>query len=756
MEEKTLKDMKEEEIRKMEKKTLKDMKEKEEKEEEMRKLELMLSNIEIKGLSNETLDGIKCMTLYTDIYIVATDSNQVFNAKMYSKYKEFHNDYLNDIVLPHLRLHHGEFLLKEFETSWAHYSKVIHNRLHLYFRYLGRYYVAREKLLNLNDVGNRCFIDLLYEEMRSRVMDAVICLINKERDGAKIDRELVKKVVNVFEELKLYEDIFEERIVAGTKDYYSKKASLWISENSCPEFMLKVEECLEKEENMVRDCMKPATEQKIVSEVEHKLLVLHSTQLFDKEYSGLKKLLEDGKVVDLARMYRLYSRVHDGLQHVCLAFKNHVTAQGMALVRQTEIEVNKHVVKNDVGALQNQQVHLIMEFIKLHEVYLSYVNDYFQSNSMFFKVLKEAFEVFCNKSIAGVSPAELLSIFCDQTLKKKSCDNDKSTEDTIDDVVKLLVYISDKDMFAEFHRKKLARRLLFNKSDSDEHERYLLTKLKQKCGRHFTSKMEGMVTDLTLCQDTTASFTDYLRDNPDMNPGFDLTVTVLTIGFWPSYKTCTFNLPPEMLRCVEAFKQFYQTRTKRTRITWLFSLGTCTIVGKFEPKTMDLIVTTLQASVLLLFNSANRLSYSDIKDQLDLPEEDVTRLLHSLSCAKYKILKKEPDTKTISKTDYFEFNSMFTDRLKRIKVPFPLVDDRKKVIETVVSDRRHAIEAAIVRIMKFRKVLGHHQLMSECAEVLSSTFRPDFKIIKLQIESLISRDYLERDSKDHSVYRYLA
>ncbi|KAM0944690.1 putative cullin protein, neddylation [Dioscorea sansibarensis] len=397
-----------------------------------------------------------------------------------------------------------------------------------------------------------------------------------------------------------------------------------------------------------------------------------------------------------------------------------------------------------------------MEFIRLHDVYLSYVNDYFQSNSMFFKALKEAFEAFCNNNIAGVSPPELLSIFCDQTLKKKSCDNDKSTEETLDNVVKLLVYISDKDMFAEFHRKKLARRLLFNKSDSDEHERYLLTKLKQQCGGHFTSKVEGMITDLTLCKDTQASFTDYLRDNPDINPGIDLTVTVLTTGFWPSYKTCNLNLPPEMLKFVEVFKQFYQTRTKRTRLSWLYSLGTCTIVGKFKPKTMDLIVTTLQASVLLLFNSSDRLSYSEIKDQLDLPEEDVTRLLHSLSCAKYKILKKEPDTKTISETDCFEFNSMFTDRLKRIIVLLPLVDDRKKVIETVASDRRHAIKAAIVRIMKSRIVLGHQQLMSECAEVLSRTFRPDFKIIKMQIESLISREFLERDSKDHSVYRYLA
>lgn len=41
--------------------------------------------------------------------------------------------------------------------------------------------------------------------------------------------------------------------------------------------------------------------------------------------------------------------------------------------------------------------------------------------------------------------------------------------------------------------KKLARRLLFDRSANDDHERSILTKLKQQCGGQFTSKMEGMV-----------------------------------------------------------------------------------------------------------------------------------------------------------------------------------------------------------------------------------------------------------------------
>lgn len=51
------------------------------------------------------------------------------------------------------------------------------------------------------------------------------------------------------------------------------------------------------------------------------------------------------------------------------------------------------------------------------------------------------------------------------------------------------------------------------------------------------------------------------------------------------------------------------------------------------------------------------------------------------------------------------------------------MDERKKVIEDVDKDRRYAIDAAIVRIMKSRKVLGHQQLVMECVEQLGRMFK---------------------------------
>ncbi|KAI3886017.1 hypothetical protein MKX03_003598 [Papaver bracteatum] len=225
-----------------------------------------------------------------------------------------------------------------------------------------------------------------------------------------------------------------------------------------------------------------------------------------------------------------------------------------------------------------------------------------------FQALKEAFEVFCNKVIAGSSSAELLSNFSDNILKKGG--SEKLDDDVIEDTL-----------------DKLARRLLFGMSANDDHERSILSKLKQQCGGQFTSKMEGMVNFL--------------------------------------FELCPFCF---QVKCVEVFKEFYQTKTKHRKLTWQYSLGTCNVVGKFQKKPIELFMTTYQASLLLLFNSSYKLTYSEILSQLNLLDDDVLRLLHSLSCAKYKILANEPNTKTNSQKGSFMFNAEFTDKMRRIKV----------------------------------------------------------------------------------------
>ncbi|KAK9758085.1 hypothetical protein RND81_01G205800 [Saponaria officinalis] len=696
--------------------------------------------------------------LYTTIYNMCTQKQEHdYSQQLYDNYKKVFVDYMQDTVLPALSQKHDEFMLKDLVKRWSNH-KIMIRWLSRFFNYLDRYFITRRSLPSLSEVGFNCFQDLVYKDLCGKAKDAILALIHVEREGGQIDRALLKNALSIYIDLgsEHYVDDFEIPMLLDTEAYYSRKAASWILEDSCPEYLTKSEECLKREKDRVTHYLHATTEEKLLEKVQHEVLWVFENQLLEKENSGCRALLRDDKVEDLSRMYRLYSKVAKGLEPIGKIIKQHITDEGTALVQLAE-DAASSKAENAAAGGSYEQV-FIRKVIELHDKFMSYVIECFGSHTIFHKALKEAFEAFLNKGVAGSSSAELLATFCDNILKKGGSEklSDDAIEDSLDKAVKLLAYVSDKDLFAEFYRKKLSRRLLFDKSANDDHERSILTKLKQQCGGQFTSKMEGMVTDLTLARENQTHFEEFLQQNPNANPGLDLTVTVLTTGFWPSYKSSDLTVPPAMVKGIEIFKQFYATKTKHRKLTFIYSLGSCNISGKFGPKTIELVVGTYQAAALLLFNTADCLSYSEIAEQLNLADEDLIRVLHSLSCAKYKILKKEPSSKSISHTDHFSFNSSFTDRMRRIRIPLPPVDERKKVVEDVDKDRRYAIDASIVRIMKSRKVLGYQQLITECVEQLNRMFKPDFKAIKKRIEDLITRDYIERDKENPQTFRYVA
>ena len=66
------------------------------------------------------------------------------------------------------------------------------------------------------------------------------------------------------------------------------------------------------------------------------------------------------------------------------------------------------------------------------------------------------------------------------------------------------------------------------------------------------------------------------------------------------------------------------------------------------------------------------------------------------------------------------------------------------------------VEATIVKVMKTRRKIEHNALLTECTKILSAKFAPDIVMIKKRIESLIDREYLERDPEDRRFYKYIA
>lgn len=105
-------------------------------------------------------------------------------------------------------------------------------------------------------------------------------------------------------------------------------------------------------------------------------------------------------------------------------------------------------------------------------------------------------------------------------------------------------------------------------------------------------------------------------------------------------------------------------------------------------------------------------------------DAELQRTLQSLACAKYKVLSKTPKGRDVQKTDKFAYNADFTDEKMRIKINQIQLketkEENKTTHERVAADRHLETQAAIVRIMKGRKVITHTNLVKEVIEATRS------------------------------------
>jgi cullin 3 len=376
----------------------------------------------------------------------------------------------------------------------------------------------------------------------------------------------------------------------------------------------------------------------------------------------------------------------------------------------------------------------------------------------------------------------------------------------LDRVIAIFRYLADKDVFEAYYKNHLAKRLLGNKSGSEEAERAMVSLLKAECGYQFTSKLEGMFNDMRISKETAEKYRSHKkslnnssavdpRDADNGGKSVDVEVSVLTTGYWPSQTVQPCILPPSVKAAMDRFQKYYLNTYTGRKLAWQTSTGSAEIRATFpppkgstKPRRHDLSVTTYQMCILVLFNNRDTLTLKQIREETQIPEDELRRHLVSLCTPKHRILRKGSKGKGISgDDDTFTYNADYTSKMTRVKVPMVsmrdatvasveggagdgtstnavssannasiLVDGSPAVPAAVEEDRRHLLEAAIVRIMKARKTLNHNDLVAEATRQLSGRFVPPPQFVKKRVESLIEREYLERDENDRRVYRYMA
>ena len=321
-------------------------------------------------------------------------------------------------------------------------------------------------------------------------------------------------------------------------------------------------------------------------------------------------------------------------------------------------------------------------------------------------------------------------------------------------------HLIDKDMFADLHRTYLAKRLIGKRSVSSDAEKLIVGLMKMQCGAQFTSKLEGMLYDYQLAGATQTEYDTVLRAwQPQQSLDVRQIVfhnTLLTASYWPTQKPREFCYPPEMSALQMHFTEWYKGKFGVRSLQWVATLGDVSVAVYLKTRDYEVTVTVLQAVVLRCFHQlSEELTFSQISTQSGIKDEEVLkRVLHSLACQKHKLLLKGSEAKGLTQ-ESFRANTGFTNKLKKFRVPMAALDDTENVASRhVLEDRTNSVDASIVRIMKSRKILAHSELQFEVMRQLIG-FQPEVRFIKQRIESLIEREFLERDTNDTRCYKYV-
>ncbi|KAF7713167.1 Cullin-1 [Penicillium ucsense] len=729
----------------------------------------------------EGVDMKTYMALYTAVHNFCTSQKAVSSYHGLQAHRGAHllgeelykllGEYLSrhlQVVLQHSKGHAEESLLGFYIREWTRFTTAAKYVNHL-FSYLNRHWVKREideGKKNVYDVYTLHLVrwkDEFFENVHEKVMDAVLNLIEKQRNGETIEQSQIKSIVDSFvslgldendskrSTLEVYRQYFQRPFIAATRTYYENESRQFVAENSVVEYMKKAESRLDEEKARVGLYLHPDVAKDLTETCLDVLVAAHSTLLRDE----FQVLLDNERQEDLARIYRLLSRISDGLEPLRSTFESHVKRAGLAAVAKVASDSENFEPKVYVDAL-----------LQVHTRYQNLVNDAFNGDSDFVRSLDNACREFVNRNRvcqeSSTKSPELLARYTDSLLKKGSKAAEESElEDMLVQIMTVFKYIEDKDVYQKFYSKMLAKRLVHVSSVSDDAETSMISKLKEACGFEYTNKLQRMFQDIQISKDLNASYKDWqdkVLDDDDRKRLVDAHYQILGTGFWPlQAPTSDFTAPIEINRTAERFSKFYFDKHNGRKLTWLWQLCKGEVKANYVknakvPYTFQ--VSTYQMGILLLFNEADTLSYTDIQAATNLVPELLDPNLSIF--LKARVLTISPEGAKPDPSATFSLNYNFKNKKLKVNLNIQIKSEQKVETDdthkTIEEDRKLLLQSAIVRIMKSRKKMRHVQLVNEVIQQVKSRFPPQVSDIKKNIEALMEKDYIERLDGDEISY----
>ncbi|KAI9837297.1 MAG: hypothetical protein M1819_000371 [Sarea resinae] len=667
-------------------------------------------------------------------------------------------------------------VLRAVLAAWSKWNSQLITIRSIFF-YMDRSYLLHSTTYpSINDMGLIQFRTHIFSDtiLKSKIVRGTCDLIDYDRRGVEdqLDPSTFRRAIGMFHDLAIYTKEFEPKMLSLSQTYFNNWA---VEESESQSLAVYVEESHKLINREMTRCdlfnLDGTTRRELLNELED--ILIDERKGFLVETDSVSKLLEANATSSLEQLYLLLERLRLGSK-LRAPFESFIITQGSSIVFDQERE--------------SEMVVRLLSFKKRLDTIWKVS---FHRHEGLGHSLREAFENFINKSkktssnwnTDNAKPGEMIAKYVDMLLRggakaiptalssadKGGLRDDDDADGTIgdedaeinsqlDQVLDLFRFVHGKAVFEAFYKKDLARRLLMGRSASADAERSMLARLKTECGAGFTHNLEQMFKDVDLARDEMSSYKTYM-EGKHKKTALDLNVNVLSASSWPTYPDIPVNMPSDILQAINDFDSHYKSKHTGRKLQWKHSLAHCQLKANFPKGNKEIVVSSFQTIVLLLFNDVDprhHVGYKDIRAATGLSDVELKRTLQSLACAKYRPLLKHPKGREVNESDTFTINLTFSDAKYRIKINQIQLketkEENKETHERVAQDRHYETQAAIVRIMKSRKTIKHAELVAEVIKATKTRGVLDPADIKKNIEKLIEKDYMEREEGTDKLY----
>lgn len=623
--------------------------------------------------------------------------------------------------------------------------------------YLEERFIKQNAYPSVTVFGYNSLMGLVFEKLQllQRIQAIVLEMIAKDRSGELIDKVAVKDIcqmlLTIDQSLRSenYGNYFEKPFLKSSGEFYLLDSQKALTSMAAVDYFKTVEQKVIEETERHKQYLNKNTEELMKNTLFNTYLSNKVINDLLKEGSKLSLIIQQDRMEDIERMHKLLKTNALYLNIFCEALQESILTEGNKILKENDQDPNKGYLKYIEG------------LFKLKEKYKMLWVDKCKRQPEFEAPIKKSFENFINSS---KSTAQALAYYCNNILSKKAKNQEIQIDNVLEKIVLVFKDIHSKDVFEKFYGQMLARRLLAGSSASDDMERSFISRWKIEIGPKYTNNFEIMMKDI---QQTTGELDKFQSSPHSERLPIKFTAKVLTQGVWPyEGKPTLCAIPPELIGAQNAYNTFYVELHSGRTLNWKLDKSEFEISARFDNgKHFELIMTTFQGVILLLFNYDKLISFQEIAEKTQIPPVELAKQIKSLLSTKVILYEKNEKEEAKEKgaimdpNQQFKVNEQFACKFMRVHFPQPseqvvVMDPSSE--EVLTRDRCFVVDATIIKIMKSRKQVEHNTLVEDTIRLVGARFIINATHVRSRIEYLIESDYIERAEAERRLYVYKA